>query len=158
VGVLTAQGRLHIFLCFNFEQKNDKEQIMSRKREDELRLSDGDIYKAIEKMLKQEGYTKDPKKSEYLTKEDVKAVFDVFARIVLRGVKNNLIVSLPNLGLFSKKHRKGWKGRTLKVNSVPFTKSEQVEKKIETKPDYSVIDFKVKPKLQTAFIESTREG
>jgi nucleoid DNA-binding protein len=131
---------------------------MSRRREDELRLSDGDIYKAIEKMLKQEGYTKDPKKSEYLTKEDVKAVFDVFARIVLRGVKNNLIVSLPNLGLFSKKHRKGWKGRTLKVNSVPFTKSEQVEKKIETKPDYSVIDFKVKPKLQTAFIESTREG
>lgn len=158
MGVLTAQGRPHIFLCYNFEQKNDKGADMSRKREDELRLSDGDIYKAIEKMLKQEGYTKDPKKSEYLTKEDVKAVFDVFARIVLRGVKNNLIVSLPNLGLFSKKHRKGWKGRTLKVNSVPFTKSEQIEKKIETKPDYSVIDFKVKPKLQTAFIESTREG
>lgn len=117
---------------------------------EDLYLADSDVYRAVRRQLKNNGY------SNELSDTDIEAVFCAYAEIIRSAMRNGIRVNLPKLGSFIKQPKKGWKGRSIRVCNTPFTAEDGVSSvAIPTKPNYYVIKFKVKPAIQKAFKEAT---
>ena len=100
---------------------------MAKEKRDHL--TDGDVFRMI---------YHDTDLPTNMTIEDIKSVFLIYKDIVQRCIINGIDVPIPNIGLFSKVRKKGWKGRRLKVREDIFDQSNTnyVYKDIESKPDF----------------------
>ena len=114
---------------------------MAREKRDHL--TDGDVFRMI---------YHDTDLPTNMTIEDIKSVFLIYKDIVQRCIINGIDVPIPNIGLFSKVRKKGWKGRRLKVREDIFDQSNTnyVYKDIESKPDFWDMKFEFKKSFHNA--------
>ena len=92
-----------------------------------------------------------------LTPDQISRVFEAYSEIAQRGTFNGYNVMLPYLCQFKKTYHRGWKGRTLKVNPTLTKGAETRTQYYEGKKPYFTMEFAVKPQIQTAFKEKTRQ-
>jgi nucleoid DNA-binding protein len=120
-----------------------------RKNVDETKFLDEDnLYRAIKSNRLVKEYN--------LTLDEVKAVIRAYADIIYTCLKYDITVSLPTIGYFSKKIKKGFKGGNVRTIDEPFKKgSTTSEKYYPPKPDYGIITLNIKNIVAERFRKDT---
>jgi nucleoid DNA-binding protein len=121
-----------------------------------------DFKKADEsKHLDEENVCRAIKSNKYLQSynlslDEIKAVLRAYTDIIYTCLKYDITVSLPTIGYFSKKIKKGFKGGNVRTIDEPFKKgSTTSEKYYPPKPDYGIITLNIKNIVAERFRKDT---
>jgi nucleoid DNA-binding protein len=94
-----------------------------------------------------------------LTIDEIKCIVEAYSEIAYKCLLRGIKVSMPKLGWFKPKKKKGMSARKMSRPLHPFTDNkEYVMVEYPKQPDYYVIDFSVRPKVAKAFRKSTTVG
>jgi nucleoid DNA-binding protein len=121
-----------------------------------------DFKKADEsKHLDEENVCRAIKPNKYLQSynlslDEIKAVLRAYTDIIYTCLKYDITVSLPTIGYFSKKIKKGFKGGNIRTIDEPFKRgSTTSEKYYPPKPDYGIIVLNIKNIVAERFRKDT---
>jgi nucleoid DNA-binding protein len=119
-----------------------------KKADESKHLDEDNVCRAIKSNKYLQSYN--------LSLDEIKAVLRAYADIIYTCLKYDITVSLPTIGYFSKKIKKGFKGGNVRTIDEPFKKgSTTSEKYYPPKPDYGIITLNIKNIVAERFRKDT---